>query len=1033
MAWGSAMRLRWASLSSVVLLFAVDAGAQGTGAASIVGVVRDASGGVLPGVTVEASSPVLIEKVRTTVTDEQGAYRITELRPGVYTVVFSLPGFAVLRREGIELRPGFTAALNVTLEVGALQESVTVSGETPLVDTASVTQQRSIRRDLLTALPTAQSMLGIASLLPSVVQPPNAQDVGGSMGERSVRISVHGTKTSDARLRLEGMLYNALTPGTDFGTSGLEGTGRGFYVNPLAVSEIIVDVGTMGSAEYSVGGAQTNAIYRDGGNEFNGTLFGAWTGHQLQSNNLTDKLRNQGLDKVNSIRKIYDANAVVGGPVVRNRLWFLGHARAWGVTGRAADLYRDANVSARTVGAPPSVWRYEPDLSQPVDQREIDKAGGLRLAGQLSRKDKVTFSYDRQRNFQDSLSGALFQGTVKLEANGPYCQQHSIYQATWVRPHSNRLLFESGVTVSRFNFGDWGTKLDLSTYKPCGEQLDDNVSINDTGFGYTYNGGGVRTLSLSHQSNGRASASLVSGGHSFKVGVQWMYGLGGGHRSYSERSPSQVRGLPVAYTFRNGVPIALTQYASPLLTVVQLSPDLGVFVQDQWRAHSRLTVSLGLRFDWVRQSVPETCEPAGLLVEARCYEGVTDVPNWKDLNPRIGVAWDPDGAGKTAIKVGLNRYVRGATTGVATAFAPVNASVSNTTRAWTDTNGNFLPDCDLKNPAANGECGPMANAAFGRLQATVRPDPEWVRGWGNRPYNWQASASLERELVRGVSVMAGYYRTWYGNFVVVDNLEVGPADFSPYCVDVPSDPRLPADIRGQQICGLYDINPAKFGRVNNLVTFAEKYGRQREVYNGVDVTFQAKRGRFAAGGGWNIGNSVQLGIAAGGSVTSSVDRCFVVDSPQELFHCKIAMPYQSRFKLNGVVELPWQDIQLAVVYQNNPGPHYTTNISYSTGQIERTLGRPLAGGVRAVTVEVATPYSQFGPRITQLDIRGAKVVRLGSGRRVQLNVDLYNALNASHVINFFSTYNLADNGAGWRRPTQVFDGRLLKFSLQVDF
>lgn len=1028
------VRVLSASLGAVLCLVITSAAAwaQGSGAASINGAVRDESGGLLPGVTVEVST-AQIEATRSTVTDADGAYRITELRPGTYTVTYTLPGFSVLRREAIQLAPSFTATLNVALKVGGLEESIVVIGGTPLIDTSNLTQQKTISRALLTAIPTSQSALGIASLMPSVVQPPNAQDVGGSMGERSVRISIHGSKTSDARLRQEGMLYNALTPGGDYGTTGLEGTGRGYYVNPLGAAEIVIDAGTMGSAEYGVGGAQSSSVYKDGGNQFSGVLFGAWTGHGLQSDNLSDDLKAQGLTAVNTIRRIFDANVAVGGPIVKDRLWFFGHARTWGADGRPASLYVDANLGARTVGAPSSAWLYAPDLAKPVDQRELDKGGGLRLAAQLTKKDKLTFSYDHQKNFQDSLSGALNLGTFKLEGNGAYCQSHSVYQATWFRPQTDRVLFEGGITVSKFNFGDWGNHFDLSDYEQCGEQIDANVPINDTGFGYTYNGGGNRTLSMSHQSNGRFSASWIKGGHQLKAGTAWMYGLGGGHRVYSDRSPSQVNGLPVTYTFLRGVPTGLTQYATPLMTVAQLNPDLGIFAQDQWRVSDRLTVSLGVRFDWLNESVPETCQPDGQLVGARCYEALDNVPNWKDFNPRFGAVWDPTGSGKTAIKFGINRYVNGATTGAATAFAPVNASVSSTTRSWADLNGNFLPDCDLRAAGVNGECGAMANASFGQLQSRVHADPDWINGWGKRGYNWQVSVAADRQLWTGVSVMAGFYRTWYGNFITVDNQLVTPADYSPYCVNVPSDSRLPSNISGQTLCGLYDINPNKFGQVDSVVTHGEKYGEQKDVYNGADVLFQVRRGALVAGGGWNIGNSVQLGTTAGGAVTSGSEACFVVDSPQQLFHCKINNPYQSRFKLNGSYLIPWQDIQIAVVYQNNPGPQYTTNISYTTAQVASSLGRPLSGGTRSVSVEVADPFTQFGPRISQLDVRTSKIFRLGGGKRIQVNADLYNAMNGSPVINFFSTYNLADGGARWKAPTQIMDGRLAKFSLQVDF
>ena len=182
------------------------------------------------------------------------------------------------------------------------------------------------------------------------------------------------------------------------------------------------------------------------------------------------------------------------------------------------------------------------------------------------------------------------------------------------------------------------------------------MSINDTGLGFTYNGVGFRQMALSHQSNGRFNVSFIRARHSIKTGVFWMYGLGGGHRTYTTRGPTQVNGLPVSYTFFNGVPRSLTEFASPNYTVDQLNPDLGLFVQDQWRLN-RLTISAGVRFDWLRESVKATSVDAGLLVPARSFPARTDVPNWKDLNPRFGIVWDPSGSGKTAIKFGLNRYV----------------------------------------------------------------------------------------------------------------------------------------------------------------------------------------------------------------------------------------------------------------------------------------------------------------------------------------------------------------------------------------
>jgi hypothetical protein len=419
------------------------------------------------------------------------------------------------------------------------------------------------------------------------------------MGERSIRISIHGARTTDARLRQEGMIYNGMTPGTNYGSDGLEGAGRGYYVNPLAVNEILIDAGTMGSAEYGLGGAQSNALYRDGANRVAGAAFGAYTGSGMQWDNLSQELFDQGLQNVNTIRKIYDANFTIGGPIVKDRVFFFAHTRAWGVVGRPANLYRDANVAQRVPGAPLSVWSYAPDLSAPVDQREFNKALGVRFAAQVTKKDRVTFSYDRQRNFQDSLSGALNRGATKVEANGAQCLQNPVAQATWLRPQSNTVLFEGGFTTSKQTSGGWGMELDQSDYEPCGLQLVDNVLINDTGLGYTYNGGGIRDIRKSHQANGRLSASLVRASHSLKTGLQFMYGLGGGYRTYNTRNLTQLGGLPVSYQFNNGTPTQLTQFAAPIAQIAQLSPDLGIFVQDQWRVATGLTASMGLRFDWV--------------------------------------------------------------------------------------------------------------------------------------------------------------------------------------------------------------------------------------------------------------------------------------------------------------------------------------------------------------------------------------------------------------------------------------------------
>jgi hypothetical protein len=218
-------------------------------ASGIAGVVKDTSGAVMPGVTVEASSPALIEKVRSVVTDGEGQYKIIDLLPGVYTVSFTLPGFSVIKREGIELSAGFTATINAELRVGALQETVTVSGQSPIVDTQNVVQQKVITRTLLDAVPSSRS--NYAALTPGASK---STDVGGSNGTDSgSTFTIHGLRGSDTRRLIDGMRWNSMEAGN---------AGTGFYFDPTGAEEIAIQLGG-NSAEFELGGVQVNLIPND--------------------------------------------------------------------------------------------------------------------------------------------------------------------------------------------------------------------------------------------------------------------------------------------------------------------------------------------------------------------------------------------------------------------------------------------------------------------------------------------------------------------------------------------------------------------------------------------------------------------------------------------------------------------------------------------------------------------------------------------------------------------------------------------------
>jgi hypothetical protein len=399
----------------------------------------------------------------------------------------------------------------------------------------------------------------------------------------------------------------------------------------------------------------------------------------------------------------------------------------------------------------------------------------------------------------------------------------------------------------------------------------------------------------------------------------------------------------------------------------------------------------------------------------------------------VGAAYDLFGNGKTAVKVSLGRYVAFTGPTIAAANNPVTTSVNQVNRTWTDANGNYSPDCDLGTRAGNGECGAMSNENFGGRNINTRYADDVLRGFGVRDFNWDLSAQLQHEFIAGMSVTAGYYRTWYGNFRVTDNLDVTSADHDPYCITAPVDARLPGG-GGYQICGLYDVSLAKFGQVNELVTQASHYGKQTRVNDFFDVSVNTRLGSgIQFGGGVDTGRSVS-------------DNCFVIDSPQQLLNCHVVTPFkaQTQVKLHGSYTLPG-NVVVSSIFQNLPGISYLADYAAPTAAIVPSLGRNLAAcGTRvpcaaSATVPLIVPQTHFEDRFTRLDLRLTKVVNVGPKTRLQGNIDLYNVLNGGSVLDVSSGLGQPVSSAGnvygprWRLPTLIMEGRLIQLSARLSF
>src|SRR5688572_24528174 len=347
--------------------------------ATITGIVKDTSGAVLPGVTVEATSPDLIEKVRTATTDSDGQYRIIDLRGGTYSVTFSLPGFSTVRRADVQLAGTFVATINADLRVGTIEETVTVTGESPIVDVQSVSRQTTLTNEVINSIPAVRSYAGLLSLMPNMVTPGGA--AANSPAPNMVVFGAAGGRANEGRLQVDG-----ISVGTAFNGAGVSA----YVVDVNNVQEIVLTAsGGLGEAE--VGGPTLNILPREGGNTVSGQLYLAQVTPGMVGSNYTEELRIRGLTTPGAFEKLWDYNFGIGGPILKDRLWYFGQLRTEGYKNTVPGMFANANAGN------PNAWTYVPDRSRPAYQAASFNIFALRLTSQLTAKNKISVSWDEQK------------------------------------------------------------------------------------------------------------------------------------------------------------------------------------------------------------------------------------------------------------------------------------------------------------------------------------------------------------------------------------------------------------------------------------------------------------------------------------------------------------------------------------------------------------------------------------------------------------------------------------------------------------
>ena len=995
--------------------------------AAIGGVVRDVTGVPAPGVAVEAASPALIERVRTASTDESGRYRIEGLPPGTYSVRFTLGGFTPQRRDGVIATGGVTSAVDADLSVEGVSESATVVGTVPLVDAYSATHEIAIGAAIIKSLPTARTYNALLFLVPGVTT--NTLDT--ITGTAQTAFPVHGGRANEGRLAVDGWTIGSPPSGN---------TPTNYSVDIANATEISMSAAGLGERETA--GVLLNVVTRSGGNTRHGSVYAAGTARTLQSNNVSDVLQAQGVSPITPLSRVYDVSGTFGGPISRDRVWFAVTGHTGGSTREAPNVFYNLNAGDA------SKFLYAPDTARrEYSDRTFENLSG-RVTWQITPRNKVTGYWDPQavcRSCTGATPGVSEPPTIAPEAVGVLGRQLHVTQASWTSVVSPSVAIEAGYGGTYFGVGNFErdpnpTRDLVRILEQCGNGCAANGGIP----GLVYRS---QDFSIAHTGSflWKGSVSYVSGTTSLKAGYQ--------HALMTDDRTWFTNTQNLTYRLNNGVPNQLTQSISPWVNDARAGWD-AVYAQMQ-RTAGRVTVQAALRFDRASSWFPEQQEgPSRFLPAAIVIPKSQGVDSYTDLTPRIGAAVDLFGDGRTALKAHLGKYLEGV--GVSGVYANTNPSLrmpqttpvfgtAGVSRAWVDANGNFTPDCNLLNtaaqdlrPAGGDMCGVVSNTNFGTSVLTNNFDPAVLHGWGVRPSDWTFGVAVEHRLGAKAALTIAYTRRWFDGFAVADNQELTPADLTPFSLVAPSDPRLPGG-GGDVVSGLYDVVPEKAGRVSNLITSSSRFGQWTQYFNGVDATLDVRSGAFAFSGGVSTGQTVtdncevraalpELSTATTGTSAFGAGLATSAVTPVSPY-CHVATGALTQGRGVASYLVPRIGVQLSGVFQSRPGAMLAANYAAPNAAVAPSLGRPLSGNAANVTVNLVAPGTLYGDRVQELDLRVGKRLKVGTARLL-VSADVYNLLNAGAVLAYNNTF--VPNGT-WLQPLAFQTPRFIRFAVEVEF
>jgi Carboxypeptidase regulatory-like domain/TonB dependent receptor-like, beta-barrel len=1014
----------FASLMCLTILTS-EAVAQST----ITGAVKDETGAVLPGVTIEANSPSLIERTRTVITDESGNYRIIDLRPGSYSITFSLPGFKTYKREEVELVSNFTATINAVMTVGAVDQTITVATETPVVDLETNIKAQVLPRDTLDSIPTAHTIQSVGQLVLGIQL--NSPDVGGSQAMQQTYFTVHGAGVAQTSVLMDGMILN-----------GLQGDGAvQSYMNDAGNEQMVYQTGG-GNAETPTGGLKLNMAPKEGGNSLHGSVFAGFESSSLQSNNLSPFLASHGVKAVDRIGTYRDIDWTLGGPIKKDKLWFFTSSRFFTVNRPVANSFwiPQGRTYADCLNAVVA-------CKQAINEQTINSVL-LRLTWQVSARNKLSAYMDRLFKTRDHDVGPGDDpATAGFRWNSPIYETSTI---KWTSTLSSRLLIEGGYSsnIERYN-----NLYEPGVRKPYGSpEWYAGALKNDTILNTRTNARTFEYGSYPDRHNAQAAVSYILGSHNIKFGLQDSWG------SYNQTAWANA---DLYQNYQSGLPFTVTLLATPARWKDRLNANLGIYGQDAWTIKRRLTITYGLRFEYVSEQVSGQPAQQGRFANIPAF-GDIHMPIWRTYSPRTAVVFDLFGNGKTAIRFGFNRFEAAATTTIAGLYNPANMATVQATAAWTD--GTFDPVLNQivgKDDIAQGTPGcvylsPGCEINFQNVPknfGTVslsNPDPNL-----ERPYSQAYNVGVTHELLRGVAVTAEFFRSYAKNILERNNTLRPGTMTGPSSVSNANYRAVPvfSPIDGHAITMYDPISTAVQQAVANVDTNDPKL---KNVYTGFEFNFNAK---LPHGGRIFGGSSTDRSVAntCGAAATN----------PNFLIYCdqsQYGIPWRTQFKLVGTYPLPWWGIQFSGSLQALPGyvlyhnalptlqqgsvvsPNASLNFPNSAGtvfQISPTTrytvcpGESAAAGCHVgdlvitdmkqaqLNVPLIPTGTELTPRVNQVDFSVSK--RFTFERiRLEPKIDIFNAFNSSDYYTVRSMVYSTTANATYKLPGSILQGRIVR-------